>query len=260
MKIYFHKPKMGNTSTKKIAKSNIDLVMNFDEFLSKDFEFLFKHQGVHNKITSEQFIDFIIENAKSPVDYLNKICIKFRKFRKFSCDMIEILNSENKYKCSFISNNNIGFMKIYIVDKIIKRITSLGDIPISVVIVNIEVLGRQIPLFLMKESKEIETKIKLVGKKDKYCTIQSTDPNSFKTSYYYNNLIYKNTEDNKFEIVKCKEKVKNTFISFEDMCRMNDIAIPFFWKLNYLPVYKKMREIEEELFETNVFKSIVEYI
>ena len=59
-------------------------------------------------------------------------------------------------------------------------------------------------------------------------------------------------------ITKDNQHIRNYFISFEDTCRIVGAKIPFFWTKNYFHVYKQM--YKNKLFDTNVFKIIIEYV
>jgi hypothetical protein len=97
-----------------------------------------------------------------------------------------------------------------------------------------------------------DTKVKIFKKEDDIITI------------YLGKIIVSFKENRKQYLIKINKKreLLNRFIGFEDICRMFNIKIPIFWKMNYIEIMKKFEDLKEynKLFERRLLKNIVVFI
>jgi hypothetical protein len=104
----------------------------------------------------------------------------------------------------------------------------------------------------------------LIDEKEKINLCKILDKSIHKDHFtiFHKDFAYNLYKEQLMSIEKCDNQIQNTFIGFEDAFRniLQKNNIPLFWKLNYLPAYKKLKQTKKELFEKNVFKSIIEYI
>jgi hypothetical protein len=224
-------------------------VENIETYFQKNIKIFLNFESELKKINLEQFINFVNNNSERNIQSLDKIRIKFRGNTYYIFD-IEKIN--NNFTCRFMRNDNNELIVIRILDRIFLVLQTN-----KLIIRNTKIGNERIPLFF-ENNGIVKCNVKLPGLIENYCTIATVNDKNLDLSIYYGDFIYTNTKNDKFIITKNSENVKNTFISFEDICRLNSVIIPFFWKLNYLPAYKKLKE--NSLFERNVFKTIIGYI
>jgi hypothetical protein len=239
---------MGNTVNKKKVCKLLDLKY----YNQNCFEIYSNFANELKKISFEEFANIIRSNS---IEDSFRIKYQGNLFRLFRLIEIEVEMKNNLY--SHFVDSNERLISIVVTDSKISMIKTAE----KNMIMPCHIMSQNIPLFLFRDNNTSVCNIGiLIDGKLEYSKIFSIDRNTKSINFYCGDNIYNFQEMHVTMTRNNDNKIKNTFISFEDICRINRVPIPFFWKLNYLQAYKKLRETKEELFERNVFKTIIGYI
>jgi hypothetical protein len=202
--------------------------------------------------------------------YLDGEKLEWNETKKF------LINSQSKqeYKrLKIVSNNSSHALIDFIEINRIKTLYYMNEITIFGIIIHNEqisiidglnsegfVVCQDVVFILKKDNLYLG----LIDEKENinHCEIFKKKVSIETFTIFYKDCCYNFDKEELISIEKCNNQILNTFIGFEDLIRniSQKNKIPFFWKLNYLPAYKKLKQTKKELFEPNIFKSIVEYI
>jgi hypothetical protein len=245
---------MGNSDKKPEIKKLDYKIMDYESFETDYFQFYFNNEQIRMK----EFTRIIIKDRKEETFDYKEIKIKLCKPDPVCNDIIfyplryhEIKIGSDKFSISFKTDQSYEILIFAFENDLLSLIHSQYR----------TIWLRKLPLFV---NKDMSIDLGLRYKRyTLFCKLTERD-GSFMI-LHHRDLSYKISNGELFCTEKSENKntLQNTFIGFEDIIRLSNInngKIPFFWTQNYLPSYKKLKENSGELFERNVFKTIIDYI